>query len=355
MPSTVLGTQVGEQALLDAELARNHSDGWLAMGVLSELTVVPVGEVTLDPDAWDRLMIGGGEWCDEVAAILDVSSPADLLAVSVTIVRGLEFVEGMDEARALMTLSAPGVRAAVVEPSMVLDGSGRTRSVQSPAALWLSELPLFDGQTPVSVRLSGDERLVPFFAEVADASGLDVELLAALGVHTTLDAWIARPGGLDELPDPPARLRALIDGQWVVVDADHVVVAVAPHHTPVLTQPFIPGDAALAELFELSVSDDARCGAETIHGTGTLGPVPDALRSAHVATEYREHDSLTVGETEVDWWVTDDGEVHACTVDGLARGLAWASGQWNRRWELAAALSGTAPDERHRIESYYDA
>jgi len=37
--------------------------------------------------------------------------------------------------------------------------------------------------------------------------------------------------------------------------------------------------------------------------------------------------------------VDDDGTVHAATVDGLARGLAWASDQWGRRWALAAVLA----------------
>ena len=51
-----------------------------------------------------------------------------------------------------------------------------------------------------------------------------------------------------------------------------------------------------------------------------------------------EHDELIVAGQPVDWWLDDDGRVHACTVDGLARGLAWSAGRWDLRLLLAAAL-----------------
>ena len=59
----------------------------------------------------------------------------------------------------------------------------------------------------------------------------------------------------------------------------------------------------------------------------------DAPRSWH------EHDQLTVGGAEVDWWVNPDGEVHAATMDGLARGLAWSAGRWDQRQDVAAVLA----------------
>ena len=387
LPDTPLSALVDRHLLLDAALASEHRDGWLAMGVLGELTVVTVSEIALEPEAWDRLTTDGGDWCEEVAELLDAQSPADLLAVSVPIVRGLEFVESVDAVRAIAMMSAPGVRAAVVEPAMVLDANGRTCAVRSPAALWLSELPLFDDRAPISVRLSGDERLAPFFPALADSDDLDVELLAAIGVHTTLEEWIKEPVGLEELlvamaddelgladdlvpelyaaiaaslsgseelPAAPDRLRALVGGGWQVVDADEAVVAIAPHHAAVLTQPFVSGDESLADLFDIPVSDDARCGAADLSGTGTVHRTPDAVRGADIPSEYREHESLVIGGVEVDWWVTDDGEVHACTVEGVARALAWASGEWSRRWELAALLSEPDTDPRRGVESYYD-
>ncbi len=46
--------------------------------------------------------------------------------------------------------------------------------------------------------------------------------------------------------------------------------------------------------------------------------------------------------------MTADGAVHAATVDGLARALAWAAGRWDARLLVAAMLD--AADDRARIE-----
>jgi hypothetical protein len=43
--------------------------------------------------------------------------------------------------------------------------------------------------------------------------------------------------------------------------------------------------------------------------------------------------------------VDDSGIVHAATLEGLARGLAWAADRWDARLLLAAALA-----EPDRIE-----
>ena len=47
---------------------------------------------------------------------------------------------------------------------------------------------------------------------------------------------------------------------------------------------------------------------------------------------------LLVDGTEVDWWVDAAGLVHAGTLDGLARGLAYAAGAWELRAALAEVL-----------------
>jgi hypothetical protein len=54
--------------------------------------------------------------------------------------------------------------------------------------------------------------------------------------------------------------------------------------------------------------------------------------------EWVEHDELIVAGQPVDWWLDGDGRLHACTGDGLARGLAWAAGRWDLRLLLAAVL-----------------
>ena len=45
-----------------------------------------------------------------------------------------------------------------------------------------------------------------------------------------------------------------------------------------------------------------------------------------------------MGGTDLDWRRTPDGVLHAATLEGVAAGLAWAAGQWPRRFEVAALL-----------------
>ena len=68
-----------------------------------------------------------------------------------------------------------------------------------------------------------------------------------------------------------------------------------------------------------------------------MPPVSGVLLPA-VPGEWFEHETLLVDDVEVTWWVDDDGAVHASTVDGLARGLAWAADRWDRRWAVEAVL-----------------
>ena len=253
----------------------------------------------------------------------------------------------------------------------------------SPSAWWLHEAPLLEGRCPVEVRLPGDDRLAAFFPVVARPPGVDDDLLRALGVHTTLDDWVSTPDGVDELlemladedvevdvdllvevcrvladvdelPEPPERVRAVVEGRTRVTDAVDVVVAVAPHHALVLRTPHVPGTPRLADVLDLDSSDDARCGASLLDG-GTEQAVPALPVQGGWPTVYREHDQLEIGGTEVDWWVADDGEVHAVTLDGLARALAWSGGQWERRFELAARLAQPVVEKVDRVERYYDA
>jgi hypothetical protein len=384
MPGSALAAHQASSLVLDTTLAGEHRDGWLALGVLDSLAVVEVTELPLDPERWDALMPEGADWCDDVASDLGSRTAGELLATSVRIVRGLPFLDRMPLEQVLPLLAVPGVRAAVVEPAFILDGAGTSRAVRSPASWWLADVPLFEGRPAVAVRLPGDDRLAPFFAEVVAPT--DTELLQAIGVHTTLDAWLQTPGGVSELldamadddvdipgdiigqlyravddaspdvddVDPPVRLRALVDESWHLIDADEVLVARAPHHAAVLGRAFIPGSDTLAEVLDVDGSDDAACGAAAVQSTGLRHEVPQVVCQLTSVTDYYEHDQLTVGGRDTDWWVTDTGEVHACTVAGLARGLAWTSGQWQLRWEIEAKLSGTDDIERARVESFYD-
>ncbi len=366
-----------------AEAAPAHA--WAALGVLRSLVPVTLVEQPLDPDLWDDVMLDGGDWCSAAADTVGVGDPGELLADEVSVVRGVELLDGLNLADIADLLGEPDVRRALVTPTTVVTADGRHVQVPSPSAWWLSEASVVDGRSPVEVRIPGDDRLAPFFPTIDPPAGLDGELLKAIGVHSTLERWISSPDGVDELleamgdtgvelapalmgdlydrlavevegdlPDSPPRVRALVRGETAVVDADDAVVAIAPHHALVLRTPYVPGNTRLAEILDLAVSDDASCAAADISGTGSVRPAPVVPGVTGLPESYREHDELVVGEIPVDWWVTDDGEVHASTVEGLARALAWAGGQWPRRFEIAARLEHQEPATSFGVEGLYD-
>ncbi len=67
-------------------------------------------------------------------------------------------------------------------------------------------------------------------------------------------------------------------------------------------------------------------------------PVAVAALLPGAPDEWWEHDELLVAGDPVSWWVAGNGDVHAATLDGLARGLAWAAAAWPARWPVAAVL-----------------
>ena len=79
---------------------------------------------------------------------------------------------------------------------------------------------------------------------------------------------------------------------------------------------------------------------ESLTGLMREREVPQAVRALlpDAPLTYREHDELVVDGTDVDWRRTPDGVLHAATLEGVAAGLAWAAGQWGRRFEVAALL-----------------
>jgi len=46
------------------------------------------------------------------------------------------------------------------------------------------------------------------------------------------------------------------------------------------------------------------------------------------------------------------GALHGATPEGLAAGLAWAAGQWHRRFEVLAVLSD--PDRAYELSAARD-
>ncbi|KND36610.1 molecular chaperone Hsp90, partial [Streptomyces acidiscabies] len=196
----------------------------------------------------------------------------------------------------------------------------------------------------------------------------------ALGVRTSVSALLEEPGGgaelLERLADPdrevtpsqlhglygaladldpeqvtlPDDLRAVVDGSVDVVDAADAVVVDSPDllpftdGTPLL--PVRPTRAAeLAELFQVRRLSESVTG--EVDSEGAEHGVPDSvalLLGPRTPKSYVEHDELIVDGVEIDWRLTDGGVLHASTLEGVAAGLAWAAGQWPRRFEVAALL-----------------
>jgi hypothetical protein len=69
---------------------------------------------------------------------------------------------------------------------------------------------------------------------------------------------------------------------------------------------------------------------------------------------YDAHDRLVVDGVAVPWRYTL-GIVHAAEPDGLACGLAWASGRWSARHLLAALLRDPGGAARLLAEADLDA
>jgi len=150
---------------------------------------------------------------------------------------------------------------------------------------------------------------------------------------------------------PPERVRAVRGAEVVVADADDVLVLDTPDLWPLVAdRPLVlaPYDLALrlADLLDLPLASDEVAG--TVESPGERRPVPAAVAAVlpDAPEEYYAHDTLLADGVDVPWRVRD-GEVHAAGPAGLARGLAWAAGQWPLRHLLTALL--TAPGDAARL------
>ncbi|MGX1369224.1 hypothetical protein RKD19_004583 [Streptomyces canus] len=234
---------------------------------------------------------------------------------------------------------------------------------------------MLDGRRPAGLLAAGGDPLLRGLYDEADATGFDDEqVLRALGVRTSVAALLEEPGGaaelLDRLADPertvssgqlhglysaladldpeqvtlPDELRAVVDGRIEVVDAADAVVVDSPDLLPftegVPLLPVRPSRAAeLAELFQVRRLSESVTG--SVDSEGTEHEVPESVRvllGASTPSTYVEHEELVVDGVEIDWRLTNDGVLHAATLEGVAAGLAWAAGQWPRRFEVAALL-----------------
>ncbi|MEU2899110.1 sacsin N-terminal ATP-binding-like domain-containing protein [Streptomyces sp. NPDC001273] len=377
----------GELASVDGELAAKWGEQPLAAcGVLVDFALVRATDVVLDPDELEPregdfaepddpgLLDAVDVWSEDVLDRFP-DSPVPPVATEIVAVRDLDLVDDDRWPQALALLSRPPLRDALVQPVRILLHDGTHETVRPYTAWWLRGHPVIGGRRPAGLRAAGSDPLLRGLYEEADATGFeDEQVLRALGVRTSVAALLDEPGGaaelLDRLADPdrpvtaaqlhalygalaeldpeqvtlPDDLRAVVDGRVEVVDAADAVVVDSPDLLPftagVPLLPVRPARAAeLAELFQvrrLSESVSGEVGSE-----GDAHDVPEPVRvllGAGTPASYVEHEELVVDGVEIDWRLTGDGVLHAATLEGVAAGLAWAAGQWPRRFEVAALL-----------------
>ncbi|MEU3896299.1 molecular chaperone Hsp90 [Streptomyces sp. NPDC045251] len=392
-----------ELAAVDAELAEKWGPEPLAAcGVLVTFALVRATDVVLDPD---ELEPREGDFAEpDDAGLLDAvdvwsedvldrfpDSPVPPVATEIVAVRDLDLVDDDRWPEALALLSRPPLRDALVQPVRILLHDGTHEVVRPYTAWWLRGNPVLGGRRPAGLRAAGGDPLLRGLYDEADASGFeDEQVLRALGVRTSVAALLDEPGGaaelLDRLADPerpvtaaqlhalygaladldpeqvtlPDEVRAVVDGEVRVVDAADAVVVDSPDLLPftsgVPLLPVRPARAAeLAELFQVRRLSESVTGA--VDSAGTEHDVPEPVRvllGARTPASYVEHEELVVDGVEIDWRVTDDGALHAATLEGVAAGLAWAAGQWPRRFEVAALLEDESRTEELARDRWFD-
>ncbi len=393
----------GELALVDAETAERWGEQPLAAcGVLAGFALVRATDVVLDPDELEPrdgdfpepddvgVLDAVDVWCEDVLDRLP-DTPVPPVATEIVAVRDLELVDDDAWPRALALLAQPPLRDALTQPVRILMPDGTTETVRSYTAWWLRGHPVLDGRRPAGLRAAGADPLLEGLYDPADTTGFaDAQVLRALGVRTSVAALLDEPGGAAELlarlADPerevtaaqlhglytaladldpeqvtlPDELRAVVDGEVRVVDAADALVADAPDLLPLTAGrpllPVAPARAAdLAELFQvprLSEEVDAE-----VTTDGEEHDVPEsvhALLGPATPATYVEHEELRAGGVELDWRRTPDGTLHAATLEGVAAGLAWAAGQWPRRFEVAALLEDPSRTEELARDRWFD-
>ncbi|MFI5977985.1 sacsin N-terminal ATP-binding-like domain-containing protein [Streptomyces sp. NPDC051452] len=392
-----------ELAFVDADLAEKWGEQPLtACGVLAGFALVRATDVVLDPDELEPregdfaepddagLLDAVDVWCED---ILDrfPDSPVPPVATELVAVRDLDLVDDEHWPEALALLARPPLRDALTQPVRILLPDGTHEVVRPYTAWWLRGHPVLDGRRPAGLLAAGGDRLLRGLYDEADATGFeDEQVLRALGVRTSVAALLDEPGGaaelLDRLADPerpvtsaqlhglysalaeldpdrvtlPDELRAVVDGRVEVVDAADAVVVDSPDLLPftsgVPLLPVRPARAAeLAELFQVRRLSESVTGA--VDSEGTEHDVPDSVRvllGPRTPRTYLEHEELLVDGVGIDWRLTDDGVLHAATLEGVAAGLAWAARQWPRRFEVAALLEDPSRTEELARDRWFD-
>ncbi|MGW3949596.1 sacsin N-terminal ATP-binding-like domain-containing protein [Streptomyces sp. NPDC004752] len=392
-----------ELAAVDGELAQKWGEQPLAAcGVLADFALVRATDVVLDPDELEPregdfaepddagLLDAVDVWCEDVLDRFP-DTPVPPVATELVAVRDLDLIDDDHWPEALALLARPPLRDALTQPVRILLPDGTHEVVRPYTAWWLRGHPVLDGRRPAGLLAAGGDPLLRGLYDEADATGFeDEQVLRALGVRTSVAALLDEPGGavelLDRLADPgrpvtpaqlhglygalaesdpeqvtlPDELRAVVDGRVEVVDAADAVVVDSPDLLPftagVPLLPVRPARAAeLADLFQVRRLSESVTG--RVDSAGAEHEVPDAVRALlgpRTPGSYVEHEELVVDGVEIDWRLTADGVLHAATLEGVAAGLAWAAGQWPRRFEVAALLEDPSRTEELARDRWFD-
>ena len=332
----------------------------LAVGVREGFPVVRDADVPLDEHCQHDLD-DERTWVTAVGATLpDQALPPILLEL--TAVRDLDLVRDDAWPAALATLAIdPTTRPALVEPAYVQLADGSRRTVPAYTVWWLREHAFVDGRplgefcaphadaalrellAPLDVEL--DPAVIRVLGLPSSLTDADPSLLLdrladpslQLGAQPLAAVYAALAAVDPQRVEPPSHIRVPDGTQSRLVDPDDVIVAAGPQWLQLGLPAVVPGSAALADVLGVESAADVY---DVTPDGGVETPVPDVVRLVLPAApqRYLEYDDLVVAGQPVDWWVDADGLVHAATADGLARGLAWAAGRWDRRFVVAEAL-----------------
>jgi hypothetical protein len=283
--------------------------------------------------------------------------PQDAAVEVFIAVRDLEQVRADMLPELIAALAEPPLRSAVVAPAMVARAEGGRLRVASYTAWWLSSRPVLAGQTPRELRLATSDAALGALYDVAPAI-FDDEFLRALGVLESLsdadpddvlrrladgrrdvsrsqlrglDAWLS-----SQSVTPPDRVRAVRDGQVVVVDAADAVIVDAPDLFALLGNlavvPVVRSRAeALSERLDLPRASELAD--YPVVSTGV--PQDDAV--VHDILRVTDVDGV---EREVTWRLVGE-TLHVDSrrlAVGLGRGRAWRDGVWSQRHRRTEAL-----------------
>lgn len=329
-----------------------------AVGVLDSFAVVRDNDVM----SADHDLDLEDEYLDVMRSVLGVDEP--VVMSELVGVRDLEFVRDDAWDAALSLLSQPPLRAAVVEPAVVI-GAGLQARVPPYTAWWLREHRVVRGRLATS-----DPLLVGLF-DVVGAIG-DDEFLVAAGALRDLDdadhdelaarlgdgSRVVTRGQVKALyarlepRDAPASVRALSGGELVVVAPGDAVVVDAPDLLALLGNlavvPASLRDASrVADALDVALASElGRCAVASVGR-------PDG--------DHIVHDRLLVhdvngAEQHVSWRLLD-GVLHVdagALQFGLGRGRAWRDGQWPERYLATELLRGVVPSSLLLAEADLD-